>query len=105
MIYSHNNELRTTLLEDGTASILLKNILQQMEGEVYGKRKSERIVGGPKKLRELVENGSVRMSLQDNGRAYYNASDILMYCRPPKRKKVRKPRKIKKYKMGFATAV
>ena len=30
MIYRHNNELRTTLLEDDTASTLLKNILMQM---------------------------------------------------------------------------
>lgn len=96
MIYQHNNELRSTLLDDDTASVLLKNILMQMEGECFGKRKSERVVGGPKKLQELVENGAVRMKFEENGRAYYNASDVLMYCRPPKRKKERKPRRLKK---------
>lgn len=96
MIYKHNNELRTTLLDDDTASVLLKNILIQMDSEYFGKRKSERVVGGPKKLQELVENGAVRMKFEDNGRAYYNASDVLMYCRPPKRKKERKPRRVKK---------
>lgn len=96
MIYKHNNELRTTLLDDDTASVLLKNILIQMDSEYFGKRKSERVVGGPKRLQELVENGAVRMKFEDNGRAYYNASDVLMYCRPPKRKKERKPRRIKK---------
>lgn len=96
MIYRHNNELRTTLLEDDTASTLLKNILMQMEEESFGKRKSERVVGGPKRLQELVENGAIRMKLENNGRAYYNASDVLMYCRPPKRKKERKPRRLKK---------
>ena len=30
MIYQHNNELRTTLLHDETAVMLLKNILQQV---------------------------------------------------------------------------
>ena len=38
MIYQHNNELRTTLLHDETAVMLLKNILQQMETEEFGKR-------------------------------------------------------------------
>lgn len=96
MIYRHNNELRTTLLDDDTASVLLKNILMQMEGERFGKRKSERVVGGPKKLQELVESGAVRVQAEENGRLYYNASDVLMYCRPPKRKKERKPRRAKK---------
>ena len=96
MIYSHNNELRTTLLDDDTASVLLKNILMQMEGECFGKRNRERVVGGPKRLQELVENGAVRMKFEENGRAYSIASDVLMYCRPPKRKKERKPRRLKK---------
>lgn len=96
MIYRHNNELRTTLLDDDTASVLLKNILMQMENECFGKRKSERVVGGPKKLQELVESGAVRVQMEENGRLYYNASDVLMYCRPPKRKKERKPRRLKK---------
>lgn len=96
MIYKHNNELRTTLLEDDTASILLKNILMQMEDECFGKRKSERVVGGPKRLKELVENGAIRIRSGDNGRVYYNASDVLMYCRSPKRKNKRTPRRLKK---------
>lgn len=101
MIYQHNNELRSTLLNDGTASILLKNILQQMEMEEFSKRKSERIVGGPKKLIELVENGAVRVRYS-NGREYYNSSDVLMYCREAgNRKKERVPRKAKKYKKGL----
>ena len=77
MIYQHNNELRTTLLHDETAVMLLKNILQQMETEEFGKRKSERIVGGPKKLVELVENGAIRVRTA-NGREYYNGSDVLI---------------------------
>lgn len=102
MIYQHNNELRTTLLQDDTAVRLLKNILQQMETEEFGKRKSERIVGGPKKLIELVENGAVRVRMA-NGREYYNGSDVLMYCRAPgNRKKERTPRKTKKCKKGLA---
>ena len=100
MIYQHNNELRSTLLQDNTAVRLLKNILQQMETEEFGKRKSERIVGGPKKLVELVENGAVRVRTA-NGREYYNGSDVLMYCRTPGNKK-RTPRKSKKYKKGLA---
>lgn len=105
MIYQHNNELRTTLLHDETASVLLKNILQQMENEEFGLRKSERVVGGPKTLRDLVENGAIRVRMDVNGRSYYNASDVLMYCRAPRKKKTRSPRKLKKYKGGLATAV
>ena len=78
MIYQHNNELRKELLDADTAVRLLKNILQQMETEEFGKRKSERIVGGPKKLVELVENGAIRVRTA-NGREYYNGSDVLMY--------------------------
>ena len=101
MIYQHNNELRTTLLSDDTASILLKNILLEMDAQYFGKRRSEEIVGGPKALRELVESGGVRMIIKENGRSYYNASDILMRCRC-KTKKTRKPRRTKKQERAVA---
>ncbi len=95
MIYKHNNALRATLLHDDTAAVLLHNILMQMEQETFGLRKSERLVGGAKKLSELVESGAVRYK-EDNNRIYYNAHDVLLYCRSPKRRKEREPRKFKK---------
>ena len=57
MIYRHNNELRTTLLDDDTASVLLKNILMQMESECFGKRKSERVVGPESCIMYYEHNG------------------------------------------------
>jgi hypothetical protein len=81
MDYQHNNELRTALLNDDLAAMLVKNIIHNMDSEYFGKRRSERIVGGPKKLKELTENGAIRMVSKDNGRDYYNASDVLMRCR------------------------
>lgn len=81
MIYQCNNELRTTLLHDETASVVLKKILVKMDSEEFGMRKSERLVGGPKTLVKLVENGAIRMRIDENGRTYYNASDVLMNCR------------------------
>jgi hypothetical protein len=81
MVFCNNNKLRATLLHDETASVVLKNILVKMDSEEFGKRRSERLVGGPKTLVKLVEKGAIRMRIDDNGRAYYNASDVLMNCR------------------------
>ena len=81
MVFCNNNKLRATLLHDETASVVLKNILVKMDSEEFGKRMSERLVGGPKTLVKLVEKGAIRMRIDDNGRAYYNASDVLMNCR------------------------
>lgn len=81
MVFCNNSKLRATLLHDETASVVLKNILVKMDSEEFGKRRSERLVGGPKTLVKLVEKGAIRMRIDDNGRAYYNASDVLMNCR------------------------
>lgn len=81
MVFCNNNKLRATLLHDETASVVLKNILVKMDSEEFGKRRSERLVGGSKALVKLVEKGAIRMRIDDNGRAYYNASDVLMNCR------------------------
>lgn len=81
MVFCNNNKLRSTLLHDETASVVLKNILVKMDSEEFGKRRSERLVGGPKTLVKLVEKGAIRMRIDNNGRTYYNASDVLMNCR------------------------
>lgn len=84
MTYYNNNNLRATLVHDENASALLKKILTQMDYEEFGLRKAERLVGGPKTLVRLVEHGAIRMRVESNGRSYYNASDVLLYCRDPK---------------------
>lgn len=81
MVFCNNSKLRATLLHDETASVVLKNILVKMDSEEFGKRRSERLVGGPKTLVKLVEKGAIRMRIDENGRTYYNASDVLMNCR------------------------
>lgn len=80
MIYKVNNELRSTILIDGTAEARLADIFQVMDSRTFPKRESETIVGGPGRLRKLVETRKVRMISKANGRSYYNASDILRHA-------------------------
>ena len=51
-----------------------------MNGEVFGRRQSERIVGGAKRLGELIGKGLIRAekrSSSQNGKWYCNAADVL----------------------------
>ena len=51
-----------------------------MNGEVFGRRQSERIVGGAKRLGDLIGKGLVRAekrSASQNGKWYCNAADVL----------------------------
>lgn len=92
MIYKVNNELRSTMLIDGTAEARLADILQVMDKRTFPKRVSESIVGGPGRLQNLVNAQKVRIECKSNGRSYYNASDILRHAIV----KTRVSRKIKK---------
>lgn len=94
MNYTVNNELRSTILFDGTAESILADILQVMESRTFPRRESESIVGGPKRLQKLVGEEKIRMSCKSNGRRYYNASDVLRHALT----RSRTPRKVKKQK-------
>ena len=58
MIYTHNNQWRSTILIDGTAEAKLADVLFIMENETFGQRKSASLVGGLGRLIKLsnVEN-------------------------------------------------
>lgn len=81
---------------DGTADILLDNIMRVMSGEYFGQTKAAYIVGGMKKLESLIEAGkieAVKPKNSQNGKWYCNAAQVLMHCRS-----TRKNRKSKRSK-------
>lgn len=80
MIYSVNNDIRSTILFDGTAEARLADILLVMEKRTFAKREAMEIVGGPGRLRRLCESQKVRFEIRSNGRSYFNASDILRHA-------------------------
>ena len=66
-------------------SAKLDVIYRIMNGEVFGLRQSERIVGGHQRLMRLIEDGKVRAekvnSEAKNGKWMCNAGDVLRYAR------------------------
>ena len=84
MNYTVNNQLRTSILFDGTAEARLADILTIMDTHTFGKREAAKIVGGIGRLIRLIEENKIRSD---------NASDVLRYAQT---KMPRKPRKLKK---------
>lgn len=96
MNYTLNNQLRTTMLIDGTAEDKLDTILILMNSETFGQRKAAGLVGGRGRLYRLVEEGKIRtdkLTNKQNGKWFCNASDVLRYALI----KYKKSRKAKKY--------
>ena len=66
-------------------SLKLDVIYRIMNGETFGLRQSERIVGGRTRLLRLIEEGQVRAEKVNckaqNGKWQCNASDVLRYAR------------------------
>lgn len=66
-------------------SARLDVIYRIMNGEVFGLRQSERIVGGHARLMRLIEEGKVRAekvnSRAQNGKWMCNAGDVLRHAR------------------------
>ena len=60
-------------------------IYRIMNGETFGLRQSQRIVGGRARLLRLIEEGKVRVEKVNgkaqNGKWQCNASDVLRYAR------------------------
>ena len=95
MIYTVNNEIRTTMLADGTAEEKLSEILILMNDKTFGQREAATIVGGRGRLFRLVETGKIRTDKptnKQNGKWFCNASDVLHHAIAISRK----PRKIKR---------
>lgn len=81
MIYNVNGDLRSSMLIDGTAEARLADIFTVMDSRTFPKRESEEIVGGPGRLKSLVNSQRVRVEYKSNGRSYYNASDVLSFAK------------------------
>lgn len=64
--------------------ILLENIFGVMATEVFGKKLAAKIVGGAKRLEDLIAAGqidAVKPSNTQNGKWYCNAAQVLRHCR------------------------
>ena len=60
MNYTVNNQLRTSILFDGTAEARLADILTIMDTHTFGKREAAKIVGGIGRLIRLIEENKIR---------------------------------------------
>lgn len=64
--------------------ILLENILAVMANEYFSKDLSAKIVGGEKKLEDLIAAGKIEASKPNNvqhGKWFCNAAQVLQHCR------------------------
>lgn len=68
--------------------ILLENILAVMSDEYFSKDLSAKIVGGVKKLEDLIATGKIEESKPSNvqnGKWFCNAAQVLKHCRNMRR--------------------
>lgn len=78
------------------AEILLDNILRVFSSEIFGKDFSAGIVGGEKKLINLIETGKIesdKPTNAQNGKWHCNAAQVLLHCRCAKKVKRKKNKK------------
>lgn len=65
-------------------AIQLENIMAVMSNETFGKDLSARIVGGVKKLEDLIAAGKITAEKPNNvqnGKWFCNAAQVLRHCR------------------------
>lgn len=66
------------------SEILLENILLVMSNETFCKDKAAKIVGGSKRLQDLIAAGEImaeKPANSQNGKWYCNAAQVLRHCR------------------------
>lgn len=71
-------------------AIQLQNILAVMADESFGKDLSAKIVGGVKKLENLIASGAIEASKPNNvqnGKWFCNAAHVLQHCRNMRKRK------------------
>lgn len=71
-------------------AIQLQNILAVMANESFGKDLSAKIVGGVKKLEDLIASGAIEASKPNNvqnGKWFCNAAQVLQHCRNMRKRK------------------
>ncbi len=64
--------------------VMLENILTAMEFVSFGKDQSARIVGGTRRLENLIAAGKIRAEkrcMAQSGKWFCNAADVLRHCR------------------------
>lgn len=72
------------------SEILLENILRVMSTETFCKDKAAKIVGGTKRLQDLIAAGEItaeKPSNSQNGKWFCNAAQVLRHCRNARSKK------------------
>lgn len=72
------------------SAILLENILNIMSNFTFGKKDSMHIVGGEKRLKDLIAAGEIeatKPSETQNGKWFCNAAQVLKHCRNTRKKK------------------
>ena len=72
------------MIIEGTEAIVLENIMHVMDGHRFGKRESEYIVGGKKRLRDLITAGKIRVEKNmgyKHSKWYCNAADVLKFTK------------------------
>lgn len=68
----------------GTEAIVLENIMHVMSRHSFGKRESEYIVGGRKRLNDLITAGKIRVEKRMGyaySKWYCNAADVLKFTK------------------------
>lgn len=81
---------KSQITEVNTSEILLENILNIMSDFTFGKKDAMRIVGGQKKLTDLIAAGKIEATKPSNtqhGKWFCNAAQVLMHCRNTRKKK------------------
>lgn len=74
-------------------AIQLENIFAVMSDEYFGKDLSAKIVGGVKKLEDLVTAGKIEATKPNNvqnGKWFCNAAQVLRHCRNMRKQPYRK---------------
>lgn len=72
------------------SAILLENILNIMSDFTFGKKDAMHIVGGEKRLTDLIAAGEIdanKPSETQNGKWFCNAAQVLRHCRNTRKKK------------------
>lgn len=81
---------KSQITEVNTSEILLENILNIMADFTFGKKESMHIVGGEKKLTDLIAAGkieAIKPTQTQNGKWFCNAAQVLRHCRNTRKKK------------------
>ncbi len=81
---------RFKVTEVNPEAIQLENIFAVMATESFGKDLSAKIVGGVKKLEDLIASGAIEAHKPNNvqnGKWFCNAAQVLRHCRNMRRKK------------------